>query len=90
MLKKIMYVAMGFLTGVLSVWAAGELRAQFDDESGGYRESVVRPALPAKYGKLVAVSGIDMYFSDQNGNVYLVRPKNNGQMDTSVTVIRRQ
>lgn len=91
MLKKFLYVAAGFVGGVLfAVGGVGELRAQHEfDDNSKFTETVVKPSVPGRYGRLVAVSGIDMYFSADDGTVYLVRPRTNGQLDTSVTVIKR-
>jgi hypothetical protein len=91
MLKKMLYVVLGFVTGTLfAVVGVGELKAQYGFDSGSsYAENVMTPSLPGKYGKLVAVSDMSMYFVTDDGTVTIVRPKTNGQLDTSVTVIRR-
>lgn len=90
MLKKILYVGAGFIAGIVFILGAGELRAQlFDQASGGFQINRMNPPLPGRYGHLVAVSGIDMYFEDQAGNVYLVHPKTGGQLETTVTMVPR-
>ncbi|MFB3919266.1 MAG: hypothetical protein ACE14U_04265 [Candidatus Velamenicoccus archaeovorus] len=91
MLKKMLYVVLGFVTGALfTVVGVGELRAQYGfDSDSNYAESVMKPSLPARYGKLVAVSDMNLYFAAEDGTVTIVRPKTNGQLDTTVTVIKR-
>ncbi|MDD5019060.1 MAG: hypothetical protein PHH75_05820 [Candidatus Omnitrophica bacterium] len=92
MLKKMFYVALGFASGVLfAVVGVGELRAQygFDDSSSGYKANIMKPSLPGKYGQLVAVSDMNMYFVSQDGTVTIVRPKTGEQLDTTVTVLKR-
>lgn len=90
MLKRILYTGVGFAAGVLFILSVGETRAQFDQDGGGFQMSRMSPPLPGKFGKLVAVSGIDMYFmNDNDGTVYLVHPKTGTQLDTTVTMVPR-
>jgi hypothetical protein len=91
MMKKVLYVMAGFVGGLLfAIIGIGELRAQFDDSSASYRELVMAPSVPAKYGTLVAVSDMSMYFSAIDGTVTIVRPKTGEQLDTTVTIIKRR
>ncbi len=86
-----LYVVLGFVGGVLfAVVGVGELRAQYGfDSNASYTEGVMTPSLPGKYGKLVAVSDMNLYFAAEDGTVTIVRPKTGGQLDTTVTVIKR-
>lgn len=91
MVKKMFYVVLGFVTGVLfAVIGVGTLKAQYGfDSSGSYTENTMTPSLPGRYGHLIAVSDMNMYFASDDGTVTIVRPKTNGQLDTTVTVIKR-
>jgi hypothetical protein len=88
-LKKVLYVLLGFALGffVASAFFIPELQAQW--ENGAFNEGTMRPSVPAKYGKLVAVSGIIMYFQAENGNVYIVKPRTDTELDPAVTLIKR-
>jgi len=68
-----------------------ELLAQYGSSrsSGAFEEAVMEPAVPSSYGRLVAISGIDMYFQGTDGNVYIVKPRSSGTLDTRVTVVKR-
>ena len=89
MLKKMLYVVVGLAFGFIftSAFFIPELRAQW----GGINlnEKTMQPPLPANYGKLVGVSGITMYFQAENGNVYIVNPRTDNELDPTVTVIKR-
>ena len=91
--KKVLYVVFGFVLGfaIANVLSVPELMAQYGSSknSGVFEESVMEPSVPSSYGKLVAISGIDMYFQGADGNVYIVKPRSSGSLDTRVTVIRR-
>jgi hypothetical protein len=88
--KKILFILFGFVFGffVASAFFLPELKAQFGS-SGTFEEADMQPLVPAKYGKLVAVSGIDLYFQGADGSVYIVRPHTDKVLGTQVTVIRR-
>jgi len=92
-LKKVLYVVFGFVFGfaIANIVSVPELMAQygFSKSSGGFEESVMEPSVPASYGKLVAISGIDMYFQGTDGNVYIVKPRTGQTLDTHVTVVKR-
>jgi len=89
MFKKMLYVVVGFVFGFIftSAFFIPELRAQW--ESSSLNEMAMQSLLPAKYGKLVGVSGITMYFQADNGNVYIVKPRTDTELDPAVTVIKR-
>ena len=90
MFKKMLYVVAGFVFGFIftSAFFIPELRAQWG--SGiTLNEKIMQPTLPANYGKLVGVSGITMYFQAENGNVYIVNPRTDIELDPAVTVIKR-
>jgi hypothetical protein len=91
MVKKLLYVVLGFMAGALfTVVGVGTLKAQYGfDSSGSYTESAMTPSLPGRYGHLIAVSDMNMYFASDDGTVTIVRPKTSGQLDTTVTVIKR-
>lgn len=91
--KKVLYVVFGFVFGfaIANIVSVPELFAQFGSSknSGVFEESAMEPLVPASYGKLVAISGIDMYFQGADGNVYIVKPRTGGTLDTHVTVVKR-
>ncbi len=92
MKKKIFFVLFGFTLGfiVSNAFFIPELRAQYGFSGGDtFQETEMRPPLPAKYGKLVGISGIDLYFQGADGTVYLVKPRTQDALDTHVTVIKR-
>ena len=86
---KVFYVVFGVVVGFMtaSAFFTPELKAQWGTSS--FKEEAMESSLPAKYGKLVAVSGIIMYFQAEDGSVYIVKPRTNTELDSSVTVIRR-
>lgn len=91
--KKVLYVVFGFVFGfaIANLVSVPELMAQYGSSknSGAFEESAMEPLVPASYGKLVAISGIDMYFQGADGNVYIVKPRSGNTLDTRVTVIKR-
>lgn len=91
--KKVLYVVFGFTLGfiVANAFSIPELmvRCGFAEGSGAFEESAMEPLVPASYGKLVAISGIDMYFQGADGNVYIVKPRTGSTLDTRVTVVKR-
>ncbi|OIO35632.1 MAG: hypothetical protein AUJ74_05275 [Candidatus Omnitrophica bacterium CG1_02_44_16] len=91
--KKVLYVVFGFVVGfaIANIVSVPEIMAQsgFSKNSGVFEESAMEPPVPASYGKLAAISGIDMYFQGENGNVYIVKPRSSSTLDTRVTVIKR-
>ena len=89
MFKKMLYVVAGLVFGFIfsSAFFIPELRAQWGGIS--LNEKMMQPTLPANYGKLVGVSGITMYFQAENGNVYIVNPRTDNELDPTVTVIKR-
>lgn len=92
-LKKVLYVVFGFALGfaIANIVNVPELMAQYGSSknSGVFEESAMEPAVPASYGRLVAISGIDMYFQGADGNVYIVKPRTGTTLDTRVTVVKR-
>jgi hypothetical protein len=91
--KKVLYVVFGFVLGfaIANIINVPELLAQYGSSksSGAFEESAMEPSVPASYGKLVAISGIDMYFQGADGNVYIVKPRTGNTLDTRVTVVKR-
>ncbi len=94
-MKKARYVVVGFVVGCLvaGIFSARLLEAQsiFGDKgkSDNFSYDRMQPPLPAHFGHLVAVSGINLYFQGQDGAVYIVRPRSGNNLDTQVTVIPR-
>lgn len=89
MFKKMLYVVVGLAFGFIftSAFFIPELKAQWGGNS--FSETAMQSLLPAKYGKLVGVSGITMYFQAENGDVYIVKPRTDTELDPAVTVIKR-
>ena len=91
--KKVLYCVFGFVLGfaIANIVSVPELLAQygFSKNSGAFEELAMEPLVPASYGKLVAISGIDMYFQGDDGNVYIVKPRTGQTLDTRMTVIKR-
>ncbi len=87
------YIWVGFVVGCLvaGIFSARALEAQsaFGKSSGGFSYDKMQPPLPASFGHLVAVSGINLYFEGENGAVYIVKPRSGNNLDTQVTVIQR-
>ena len=92
--KKGLYVLMGFVLGCL---AAGIFSARFLEAQSAFTETgskdysfeSMMPSIPASFGRLVAVSGINLYFEGQNGVVYVVKPRSGNTFDSQVTMIPR-
>lgn len=92
MTKRVLYGIFGFVIGfvVANVFFIPELMAQLGGKSSGaFSEDVMEPSVPKSFGKLVGVSGIDLYFQGEDGSVYIVKPRTSGELDTRVTVIKR-
>lgn len=91
MSKKIVFIVAGFVAGFLvaSLVTLPSARAQMSFERSEFELDTIEPALPASYGKLVAVSGATMYFQGDDGAVYIVKPRTTGTLDTEVRVIER-
>ncbi len=91
MIKKMLYVSLGFVCGFLAnSFLIPELSAQYGGSStGSFQETSMQPNVPAEYGKLIAVSGIDLYFQADNGNVYIIKPRTDTTLSSGVTVIKR-
>ncbi|MBI5872882.1 MAG: hypothetical protein HZB36_01905 [Candidatus Omnitrophica bacterium] len=92
MFKKMLYGMAGLVVGfvVASTFFPLESMAQYGlGGSGGFSEEVMTPEIPAKYGRLVAISGIDMYFQSDDGSVYIVKPRTQSEFNTRVSVVRR-
>jgi serine protease inhibitor len=91
-MKKMLYGLFGFALGFVAATAffLPELKAQsaFSGAGSAFQESQMQPSLPAKYGKLIAVSGIDLYFQGNDGTVYIVKPRTGNVLDTQVTMIK--
>jgi hypothetical protein len=93
MKKKIIYGMFGFVLGFLvaSTFFMAESKAQFDgDADAAFQEDIMTPHLPGKYGQLIAVYDINMYFQAQDGTIYIVKPLRGSQLDTHVSVIKRR
>ena len=91
-LRKILYGLFGFVVGavVMNTFMFSESRAQFDTDSPAkFQETIMEPRLPARYGSLVAVYDINLYFQSQDGTIYIVKPLRGNEVDTNVTVIKR-
>ena len=94
-MNKARYVVVGFVVGCLvaGIFSARLLEAQsmFGDKKKGENFSYdkMQPSLPASFGYLVAVSGINLYFQGQDGTVYIVKPRSGNSLNTRVTVIPR-
>ena len=90
-LKKMLYVVFGFVIGFMfaNAFFIPELLAQYGAKATGFSEEAMQPSVPKEYGKLVAVSGIDLYFQGNDGTVYIVRPHTGNALDSRVTVIKR-
>jgi len=94
-MKRMVYVLSGFVLGALvaGIFSARSLEAQslFGAKQKGEKFSYenMTPPVPARFGYLVAVSGIDLYFQGENGTVYIVKPRSGNSLDTQVSVIPR-
>ncbi len=92
-MRKMGYGIVGFVLGCLAcgIFSARALEAQsaFSKGTGGYSFDTMQPPLPASFGQLVAVSGINLYFQGEGGMVYVVKPRSGNALDTQVTVIPR-
>ena len=86
--KNVFYILIGFLIGLVfaGVFSVVSVRAQL---SSSFDEEEMSPAVPVTYGKLVAVSGLDLYFQANDGTVHIVRPRTNKELESRVTVIPR-
>jgi hypothetical protein len=93
MKKKIMYVLFGFVLGFIATNAffVPELMAQYGLGASGTTFSVteIRPAVPAGYGNLVAVSDLKFYFQDKDGNIHILSQRTPTEWNTQITVIKR-
>lgn len=96
MRKKIIYLAVGFMAGLGAgcLFSIPESAAQmgygtYGKSTTGFSTEKLTPAVPAAYGKLVAVSGVNFYFQADNGNVYILRQRTGSDFDSRVTVIER-
>ncbi len=92
-MKKGGYILVGFVLGCLGtgIFSARALEAQsaFSKGSEGFSYDKMQPPVPASFGYLVAVSGINLYFQGDNGTVYIVKPRSGNNLDTQVAVIQR-
>jgi len=94
-MNKAFYGVTGFVLGCLvaGIFSARILEAQsaFGDKRKGdnFSYEKMQPPVPAYFGYLVAVSGINLYFQGENGTVYVVKPRSGNSLDTQVTVIPR-
>lgn len=92
MSKKWLYVFFGFAIGfvVANTFFIPELMAQYGKWAGAsFTEMEMQPPLPSRYGNLVAVSGLTMYFQASDGAIHIVKPRTGTEFDTSVTMIKR-
>jgi hypothetical protein len=85
-------VLMGFAAGLVVgvIFCSGQLFAQYD--MGGaknFSEGVMDSRVPAAYGKLVAISGLNFYFQAEDGTVYIVKQQTQSALDPNVVVIKR-
>ncbi|MGE5279328.1 MAG: hypothetical protein ACM3L6_01105 [Deltaproteobacteria bacterium] len=94
-MRRTLYLATGFILGFLAagIFSARMREAQaaigIDAESTGFSFDRMEPAVPASFGRLVAVNGIDLYYENQDGTVYIVKPRSGNSLDTRVTMIPR-
>ncbi|HAJ57150.1 MAG TPA: hypothetical protein DCL35_05210 [Candidatus Omnitrophica bacterium] len=90
--KKAFYIFFGFIMGIVAanVFFSQEVMAQYGGgKSGAFSEDDMTPEIPSSYGRLVAVSGIEMYFQGEDGSITIVKPRTRRELDTNVVVIKR-
>lgn len=90
--KKVFYVIFGFILGLLmaDVFSFPEVMAQYGGgRSSAFSEDYMTPDIPSSYGRLVAVSGIDLYFQSDDGSITIVKPRTRREVDTNVVVLKR-
>jgi hypothetical protein len=86
--KKVLYGVFGLVLGFAAANAVfiPVLRA----ESGSaFNEKAMDGRVPAKYGKLVTISGTSFYFQGDDGTVYILKQRTNNEFSSDVTVIKR-
>jgi len=92
--KKGLTVLTGFVLGCLvaGIFSARFLEAESAFTNPGskdYSFESMTPPIPASFGSLVAVSGINLYFQGANGVIYVVKPRSGNTFDSQVTMIPR-
>ncbi len=90
-LKKMLYMFFGCLVGFVfaSFIFASDLLAQFSSRSTTFTATEMEGAIPASYGKLIAVSGLYLYLQSDDGTIYIVKQHTTNQFDPNITVIKR-
>jgi len=92
-MKRGIYLVTGFVLGcsLTCIFSARLLEAQsaFDKGNKGFSYDRMTPSVPAHFGDLVAVNGIEMYFQGEGGAIYKVKPRSGGDLDTRVVMIPR-
>ncbi|MFH1691266.1 MAG: hypothetical protein ABIC68_01650 [Candidatus Omnitrophota bacterium] len=89
--KKMLYMFFGCVVGFMlaSFLFAPDLMAQFAGRPVSFRVTEMEGAVPASYGKLVAVSGLYLYLQAEDGTIYIVKQHTSNQFDPEITVIKR-
>lgn len=85
-------ILFGFAAGLIAagVFFSSPVWAQFGmGSSRGYDEDAMRTKVPADYGKLVAINGVNFYFQGDGGNIYILKQRTQNEFDSKVTVIER-
>lgn len=90
--RKMLYLFSGCMMGFMAalLFCAPDSMAQFTSSmSSAFKVTEMEGSVPAKYGKLIAVSGLYLYFQADDGTIYIVRQHTSTQFDSTVTVIKR-
>ncbi len=89
-MKKLFYFVIVFAIGFLmSGFLSSVSFAQLGAGSGYFSEEEMDTKIPSRYGNLVAISGIYLYFQGPDGTIYILKQKTQSQLDSNVVVIKR-
>lgn len=89
--RKMFYVFFGCVMGFMAanfIFVPNSM-AQLGLKDSGFAVTEMEGMVPASYGKLIAVSGLYLYFQGDDGTIYIVTQHTSKQFDPNVTVIKR-
>ncbi len=89
--KKMFYMFFGCVLGFMAAnfIFVPNLMAQLGSKSSAFTVTAMEGTVPASYGKLIAVSGLYLYFQGDDGVIYIVMQHSSSQFDPNVTIIKR-